>query len=49
MWPSATPTLSGGVEKPKVKTIAIITATVKAPSEVADEHEAPVAQHAVDA
>ena len=28
--------------------MAIITATVKAPREVADEHQAPVAQHAAE-
>src|SRR5262245_66239102 len=34
MWPITVPTLSGGEEKPKVKTIAIITATVKAPAKL---------------
>ena len=34
MWPIAWPTASGAVEKPKVKTIAIITATVKAPAKL---------------
>ena len=31
MWPSATPTASGSVENPYVKTIAMSTATVNAP------------------
>ena len=34
MVPITWPTLSGGCEKPKVKTIAIITATVKAPAKL---------------
>ena len=34
MWPITVPTLSGGCEKPKVNTIAIITATVKAPAKL---------------
>ena len=42
------PTLSGGVEKPKVVTIAIISGDREGAGEIADEHEAPVAQHAVE-
>ena len=34
MVPMTWPTLSGGVVKPKVKTTAIITATVKAPAKL---------------
>src|SRR5215831_11616173 len=34
MLASVTPTLSGGEEKPKVTTIAIMTATVKAPAKL---------------
>ncbi|MNC92322.1 hypothetical protein D3C83_87230 [compost metagenome] len=34
MWPIFSPTASGAWEKPKVKTMAIITATVKAPAKL---------------